>query len=165
MKRQRTSSRKKQQVKVSALIGLMIVLIALAIGRMLPSSSASAADERNDPAAHGATSLAAPEATARPRPRRITVDWPVDAARDPFAWDDRFPVPSRPTAPTEPATINPPKEVTIHLQGIVYGEAPWAIIDGRIARVNDLIGDVRIVRIEKRFIIVERDNTRWQIDL
>jgi hypothetical protein len=45
------------------------------------------------------------------------------------------------------------------------GETPKALIDGELVGEGDMVGSFRVLRIEPRRIIVERDGVRLEIPM
>jgi hypothetical protein len=53
----------------------------------------------------------------------------------------------------------------LHLQSIMMGPEPKAIIEGRLVAVGDVIASFRVLRIEARSVIVEREGVKLEIQM
>jgi len=94
----------------------------------------------------------------------------VTVRRDLFR-TDRHPaaVPYDPTRGAAPPPDGPPKP-QLTLTGVVWGDAPEAVIEGlptapgpRVVRVGDVVGGVTIKRIEVGLVIAAGFDTTWTL--
>jgi hypothetical protein len=53
----------------------------------------------------------------------------------------------------------------LRLQSILMGQEPKALLEGRLVREGDVVANFRVLKIEPRSVIVERENIRLEIKL
>ena len=155
-------------------LGPVLVLSALGVRQYLRSSQAGAAPgvASAQSRAHATAPAAGSAAGVRPAPRRerVTVDWPVVVNRDPFRSDRVYP-----PAPKQQPRVDPPPQRPGHAQllqeakanlrftAVVLGDAPKAMVNGRLYRVGSVVSGYRVVEITGRQLTLEKDGTRLQL--
>lgn len=156
------SSRAARQlrVKLAWVIGLSLVLAALVTRWMLglPASAGAAVGAAPDEDA-----LAYPATMTWTRHGRIVVDWPVVVQRDPFRSDRVIPSNHAANVKADAAALAEEARQTLRFTGSILGEQPKAIVNGRLFRKGDVVSGFRILQIEKRQIVVERDGVSVRI--
>ena len=165
-----TATNKPSRQKLVVLGGVSVVGLAVVV-RMMSSGPESAPAATIAPPANLPTA-----AGASPVKPVVAVAWPADVARDPFQSDRVFP-PAAPTPPPPkievPVVVPPPVTVDLsalvreklHLKATILGERPIAMMNGRVYRLNEVVEGFKIVEIEKNRITVERDGTRFVVDV
>ena len=172
---QRNATRRK----LIWLLGPSLVLAALAVRLYLrapagagaatttPAGGIGAAE--SPPADAGRSSPAS--AVTAGRKRRVAVTWPVVANRDPF-WSERVLPPPPPkelprpeTRPVAPDHDQLLQEATqrLHFTGVMLGEVPKAIINGKLYRAGAVVEGYRIVEIRGRQLTVQTRGVRLQL--
>jgi len=155
--------------QMAMLGGLSMILVAVCVRLVRPGPDFSPAAT---PAPMAAPAPGPADGSSSAPVALNVIAWPQSAARDPFRSTKVYP----PHAPrvakpaTAPVAAPPPVDVTalareaIHLKGTVQGERAVAMVNGRLYRVGQTIGDFRIVEISKRTITVERSGVRVVIE-
>jgi hypothetical protein len=166
-----------QGPRKSVILGALGLVAIGVVFRMVSSTPAP-------PAAGAAPALAVATATAAPTVRPLPplrIDWPLTLHRDLFDQSLVLPPPTTvPTTrhaaevPTPPPSTRPagpdPREQAIadarrnlRLSSTMLGPEPVALVNGQMYRVNDVVAGFRIVAIEDRRMIVERQGVRLAI--
>jgi hypothetical protein len=157
----------RTRLAVMAAIGLVL---AVALVRRWTAGPAEAFAA---PKTLAADVAAASAADARPALR--TIDWPLLAQRDPFVSDLVYPPPPIPALPV-PVAVSPEQQArdlrdllleearnAIYLQGVIAGDRPLAVINGRAYRVGHVVGGYKIVEIQSSQVILERGGVRLAV--
>jgi hypothetical protein len=104
------------------------------------------------------------------------IAWPKMVARDPFQSSLVYPPAPKvdPKVDPTPVVVMPPTpapddvaalaKATIHLKGTVLGDKPIAMMNGRVYRIGEYVEGFRVVQIEKRRVVVERDGAQVAIE-
>jgi hypothetical protein len=138
--------------KLAWAVGLAIVLAALVARWMLSLPASADAAEQPTPEF--------PPSMGRARQARVVVDWPVVVERDPFRSDRVIP-PS--TGKADAAALAQEARQVLRFTGSILGEQPKAMVNGKLFGRGDVISGFRIMQIEKRQIVVERDGVTVRI--
>ena len=145
---------KQLRRKLAWVVGLSIVLAALVARWMLMLTPASA-DAAEQPMPDFPASM------ARSRMARVVVDWPVVVERDPFRSDRVIP-PNHGGARSDAELAEEARQV-LRFTGSILGEQPKAIVNGKLYRKGDVVSGFRILQIEKRQIVVERNGVSVRV--
>lgn len=128
-------------------VGLGMVAAAVVTRSMLAMLSSADAAEQPTPDF--------PPSMARARAARVVVDWPVVVERDPFRSDKVIP-PST-GGKSDAVALAQEARQALRFTGSILGEQPKAMVNGRLFGKGDLVSGFRILQIEKRQIVVERN--------
>jgi hypothetical protein len=142
--------RKRQRLVLVALIALAFSLLMY---RVMPRRAGASGDD--------ASPAPAREAAAPPALEPVTADWPGEMRRDPFR-DVATPAP---LGPARDEAIRAQAQKAIRPQVILQGDPARVLINGRIVLVGEEIAGFRLVGIEARSIIVEKEGVQVRIGL
>lgn len=143
--------------RLSVLGILSLVAVVLGLMRLASNETRVALAEANP------KGMSWPFNTAPYREVGPAVTWPIELRRDLFAWETVFA--STRAAADRDDVIRRRVAEDILVQAIVFGDAPQAIVNGHVFRAGDSIGAYKVQRIERRYIVVERDGIEVQVDL
>jgi hypothetical protein len=140
---------------------LTAVAVVLAIIRIGPRFSRGVPEVD---AAIGSWGAERPGPCAMEVVRASRREWSPVVHRDPFRWEDVF---QQPIPPTSPALQELEREARekIRLQAVMLGSVPRALINGELRREGDVVANFRILRIEQRRIIVEKNGVHVELTL
>ncbi len=99
---------------------------------------------------------------------KSNASWPTELDRDVFAWGEGAFIPAA-TPPSAPearldevthttADTAEHRQPQLRLQGVLIGPQPQAIIDGRRLGIGDRIHEFRVISIQPRAVVLERDS-------
>lgn len=88
----------------------------------------------------------------------------LEIRRDLFAWESVFDSPA-PMPAADPSEAARAASQALRLQAVMLGDEPRAVVNGRVYRVGEAVGEFVIRRIERRGIVVQKDDVAVNIDL
>lgn len=147
-------------------LGVLIACIALLAIARWPSAPTLSSAQGEEPAAGDlaadflrtldAPSVQSSDLIAAPTIRRDLFHW--ESLRP----ESETPAPeviiTMPDAPPDAARI-------LHLQGVILGPAPVAVINGQHVRIGDEVHGFRLVRVERRRAALVRDGVAVEIEM
>ncbi len=165
---------KKSRTQLVVLGGLSVVAASV-VFRMMSSGPQSAPAASISPVGGLAALPSTPNPGAVVAP--MSIAWPAAMARDPFNSELVFPPAPPSPAPLPQPKVEPPvvaiappppppvdfpamAREKIHLKGIMLGDRPQAMMNGRMYRIGDVVEGFKIVEIVTNQITVERSGTR-----
>lgn len=161
------AKRRRQWIVLAALVLVAVVLGAVRMVQQIPSRATAS----NTPVAANESE----SATELPSvPTAVDVTWPRELKRDLFAWEAVFeveqpqeeePVAEAPVERPDPAAVRRDAEREVALQAIIFGEEPIAMINGEVTKVGQTVAGFRVVRIEARRIVLEKENIEISLEL
>lgn len=150
--------RRRQWATLAVLAAAAVVLAIIRLPPRYSIVATASALPNPDHAGHRADqSRPSGQPTAEP----LLVAWPMELQRDLFEWED-LPGPAS-SMPVDALLREAQKSLT--LQAILLSETPQAVINGRVWRCGQTVEGFRIVRIEPRRILVEKQQTEVEIEL
>lgn len=171
---------RRQKLVLAALVTVAAVIAVMRLLGSVPDEVTAVADRRAADAAQDQ-----PRGPAAAPAPRIEVTWPVELARDLFAWESVLGPLKTGVAEDEPhADAQPPADVdtpelprpdaeaiarqaraTVRLEAILFESPPRALINGRLWREGEKIGPFRLQRIESEAVVVEKHGVATRIGI